>query len=55
MKKETPLTLPQLKTVWGKDWHFFACATPAKGLGKKIAKGVVQFVPSLWLGVDTHY
>lgn len=23
MKKETPLTLPQLKTIWGKDWDFF--------------------------------
>ena len=23
MKKEIPLTLPQLKTIWGKDWDFF--------------------------------
>lgn len=23
MKKEFPLTLPQLKTIWGKDWDFF--------------------------------
>ncbi len=24
MKKETPLTLPQLKIILGKDWDFFA-------------------------------
>ncbi len=23
MKKELPLTLLQLKTIWGKDWDFF--------------------------------